>query len=53
MTKFLFISIIILFVTICAKLVVDGEWYLVASLLIGLFISKDEIMSLWEEIDAV
>ncbi len=49
MSKFLLLMILILFMTICVKLISDGEWYLVASLFVGLLTSKDEIKLLWEE----
>lgn len=49
MTKFLLLMILIMFMAICIKLINENEWYLVASLLVGLVTSHDSIKALWDE----
>jgi hypothetical protein len=52
MSKFLILMILVMFIAICIKLINDNEWYLVASLLVGLITSRDSIKSLWDESEA-
>ena len=51
MSKFLLLMILIMFMAICIKLINDNEWYLVASLMVGLITSRDSIKKLWGEVE--
>lgn len=49
MSRLLLLMLLILFVVALAKLVSEGEWYLVASLVTGLILARDEIRKLFRE----
>lgn len=41
--------LLVLFVVALARLIAEGEWYLVASLVTGLFMARDEMRKLFRE----
>jgi hypothetical protein len=49
MSRLLLLMLLMLFVVELARLVSDGEWYLVASLVTGLILARDEIRKLFRE----
>ena len=46
--KIVLLTLFALTIIICTKLIMEDEWYLVATLLTGLFIARDEIQELVE-----
>lgn len=51
MSRLLLLMLLVLFVVALARLVSEGEWYLVASLVTGLFLARDELRKLFREDD--
>lgn len=49
--EIILLTLLILTIIICMKLIMDDEWYLVATLLTGLFLTKEELRELLENED--
>lgn len=49
MSKLLLLMLLVIFLTAVARLVSEGEWELVASLLVGILTSHEQLKSLWDE----
>lgn len=49
MSKVLLLTLTMLFMVICMKLVLEDEWYLVASLIVGLLTQREQIKQLFDE----
>jgi hypothetical protein len=43
------LMLLVLFVVALARLVAEGEWYLVASLVTGIILARDEMRKLFRE----
>jgi glycerol-3-phosphate acyltransferase PlsY len=49
MSRLMLLMLLVLFVVVLARLVADGEWYLVGSLLLGIWSSREDIRRLFRE----
>jgi len=49
MSRLLLLMMLVLFVVALSRLVAEGEWYLVASLITGLLMARHDIRRLFRE----
>lgn len=49
MSRLLLLMLLVLFAVALARLVAEGEWYLVATLISGLIMARDDIRKLFRE----
>jgi hypothetical protein len=49
MSKLLLLMLLVLFAVALARLVAEGEWYLVATLISGLLMAREDIRKLFHE----